>query len=118
MTLTLMQIKNAEAVLNKLLTSPLPVKVSYRLSKIIKKLNEELTQFENSRQKLFEKYGTDDGQGSLTVGDQNQAVFLSELNSLLAETVDLEDIKIQLDDIADIKFSAVEIAQLEPWLQE
>lgn len=118
MTLTLLQIKNSETVLNKLLTSPLPVKVSYRLSKIIKKLNDELTQFENSRQKLFEKYGTNDGQGAITVGEQNQAVFLKELNELLSETVELDDIKIHLDDIADIKFSAIEIAQLDPWLQE
>jgi predicted Abi (CAAX) family protease len=118
MTLTLLQIKNAEAVLNKLLTSPLPVKVSYRLSKIIKKLNEELTQFESSRQKLFEIYGVPNGQGEIVVDEQNRTQFMKELNQLLAESVQLDDIKIPLDDIEDIKFSAVEIAQLEPWIQE
>jgi hypothetical protein len=116
MTVTLLQLKNSEVVLSKLLSTELPVQISYRLSKLIKKVNEELTDFESSRQKLFEKYGEPADNNSITVKPECQQDFLADLNNLLAETVELPDIKININDIADVKFSAFEITQIEPWI--
>ena len=118
MTVTLSQLKNSEAVLSKLLSTELPVQVSYRLSKLIKKVSEELTDFEASRQKLFEKYGEPADNNTITVKPEFQQDFLNELNNLLAEAVELPDIKININDIGDVKFSAFEISLIDPWLVE
>jgi hypothetical protein len=118
MTLTLQQLKLAEPSLNKLLTAELPVTVSFRLSRMIKKLAEELVFFEDSRKKLVEKYGVTDSEGKTTVTPENQAIFIDEINQLLSVTVELPDVKITVEDLRDVKISAVEIASLEPWIQD
>ena len=118
MTVTLSQLKTSETVLVKLLSAELPVRVSYRLSKIIKNINQELTEFESSRQKLFEKYGEPQNDNTIMVKPELQQEFLAQLNMLLAETVELPDIKVTVQDLDDVKFSALELAVLEPWLTE
>jgi hypothetical protein len=118
MTLTLAQIKNAELSITKLLTSPLPVRISYRLSKVVKIISTELQQFEELRQKLVEKYGEVDSSGMVTVTQTNQPQFLAEINGLLDEVIEFPDVKINLDDLGDVKLSAVEMTTLEPWISE
>ena len=118
MTLTLAQIKNAELSITKLLTSPLPVRISYRLSKVVKIISTELQQFEELRQKLVEKYGETDSSGMVTVTQTNPPPFLAEINGLLDEFIEFPDVKISLDDLGDVKLSAVEMTTLEPWISE
>jgi len=118
MTLTLAQIKNAELSITKLLTSPLPVRISYRLSKVVKIISAELQQFEELRQQMVEKYGETDSSGMVTVTQINQQQFMTEINGLLAESIEFPDVKISLDDLGDVKLSAVEVATLEPWISE
>lgn len=118
MKVTLAQIKNAETVLTKLLTAELPIQVSFRLSKLIKKINEELIDFESSRQKLFEKYGEQLDNNTITIKPEFQQEYLEQINSLLGEPVELPEVKVSITEISDLKISAVDTAALEPWLTE
>lgn len=118
MKVTLAQIKNSEIVLAKLLNAELPIQVSFRLSKLIKRINEELVEFESSRQKLFEKYGEQQADSTIKIKDEFQKEFLSQINALLGEQIELPDVKVSISEISDLKFSAIEMAALEPWITE
>lgn len=117
MKLSLAQIKNAEPTVAKLLTVELPIKVSYRLTRMAKAFADELKHFEDSRMKLFEKYGETQEDGSRKITAENEQQFLSELSSLLNETVEFKfDHKIHIDLLDGVKLTPIELSAIEPWL--
>jgi len=117
MKLSLAQIKNAEPVVAKLLNVELPIKVSYRFTRIAKAFAEEIKYFEDSRMKLFDKYGVDQEDGTRKIKDEYQQQFFADLTSLLNEEVDFKfDHKIDINLLEDVKLTPIELSSLEPWL--
>jgi hypothetical protein len=117
MTINIAQLKNAEPSLDKLIKTELPIQVSFRLSKLIKIIGSELAHFETTRQKLFEKYGEQQDNG-VVIKAEFMAEFMEQINALLNETIELPDIKVSITEISDIKFSAMDLVALEPWITE
>lgn len=118
MKLTIAQIKNAEPVVAKLLNVELPIKVSYRFTRIVKAFAEELKYFEDSRMKLFDKYGEDQEDGTRKIKDEYQQQFFADLTSILNEEVDFKfDHKIDINLLEDVKLTPIELSSLEPWLE-
>jgi len=117
MKLTLAQIKNAEPVVAKLLNVELPIKVSYRFTRIAKAFADEIKYFEDCRMKLFDKYGENQDDGTRKITEQNQQQFYSDLTSLLNEEVDFKfDHKIDINLLDGVKLTPIELSALEPWL--
>ena len=109
----------AQDALSKLLTAELPVKIAFRLSRLYKVAQENLTAVEEQRVKLVSKYGKKVGDSEdMEVLPENLEKFQEELLSLLEEEIEVDYEPVGLDDLGDIKLTAVEMAALEPFLKE
>lgn len=120
MTITLGQLKNAESALRKLLNHDLPISVSYNLRKLVKAAESELSHFEAERVKLVTKFGVknqdDDG---MTVAPEHLEEFHAEMTKLFDMEIEVTTYGIDLDKLfdSDLKMTAVEMAQLEPFFK-
>lgn len=94
----------AREPLQNLSTKELPLKTSYKLAKAIKKVNDELTFFEEERFKLCKKYGKlDETSTAYEVEDANMPKFKQEYVELLNIEVELDCEKVLLPDSISIK---------------
>ena len=98
-------------VLNKILDTELPVTVSYKMMKLVNKLNDELKTIENQRVKLVKKYSTEE-QG--TVSEDNKNKFLQEFSVLLETEIDLDWEKIPLKTLDNnLKLSVNDLTKVQ-----
>lgn len=115
--ITYQKMFNVYPMLQKLITMELPVKVSYQLYKIGKKIEDEKNFFIQEEKKLIEKYhGEVDAVGKINFeDDKNRESFVKEyqeLNNLEIKDLDSLPIKINIEDL-NIKLSALEISVLD-----
>jgi hypothetical protein len=118
MEIKLGQIQKAQGAMSKLINMFMPIKVAFKVSRLAKAVNELLTTVEEQRKKLVEKLGKQQEDGSFTVTPNNVATFQEEFSSLLDETVELEWEPMSFGDLGDIKLSAVDVLNLEPFFTE
>lgn len=120
MTVTLHEIVLAEPALNKLVTVDLPVRTAYRLTKLLGKVASELKVYEESRKKMFTKYGEADAEKPemMRIKEEHFETFASEMNSLLSESVEIPLWKIKLEDLGDAKLTTMEMATLLPFVED
>ena len=116
--MSLVEVKNAETALNKVLSSQLDIKTSYNLGKIVKKLNEELTNLESIRIKLVGKYGTVNEKGEKNVEKDNLKEFYREYGEALKIEVEFDINKISIDKLSDIKLTPIEVSSLISIIEE
>lgn len=118
----LQTIINSTQSLRNLMAEKLPIKVSYRLSKLVIKIQPELTVYDEQRMKLVKELGTEEN-GSWVVSPENITKFTDELAKLQELEVDLkfgedkEFEKISMEDLGDIKISSEDMVNLN-WLFE
>ena len=85
--------------LQKLMAERLPVKTSYWLAKMARKLNDQLEVIEAVRIGLIKQYGTqDEGEQNVSVkaGSENYARFVADFNELMSQEVELDIEKVKL----------------------
>ena len=117
MKVKLEKIVNGKAALSKLLNEPLPIKASYRLSKIIRKVESELKDFEAKRFELIKKYGAEDQEKQTwTVIPENVETFTKEINDLLSLEISLELDALHVEELGNASISATELLQLEGFI--
>jgi len=90
---------NAREALQTLMKERLPVKVSYWLARLARKLNDQLTIIEEVRQGLVKQYGEPDEKGEniqIQPGSKNMGPFLADLNELMGQEVELDSDIIKL----------------------
>ena len=98
----------------------LPVRTSFKLSKIIKTLSNELSSVEETKIKLFKKYGSqnEDGQLQILPETEEHENFIRELGELMSEEVDLDIKPISIDDLGDINISVKDMLALSHIIEE
>jgi hypothetical protein len=119
--LTLGEIKNLEHSFTKLVEQDLPVRLAYRLGKILKQINNELEHIENLRIALVKKYGTNDEKtNTINVSIDKLEAFLQEWTELLNEKVNLDFEKIKLSELEEleIKITPIDFIKLEYFIDE
>jgi hypothetical protein len=100
--------------LPKLAEKELPVKISYRLMKLLKQCSLEMETLEEARVKLVEKYSEKvEGEDQVKVSDENTEKFQKEFGDLLAEEVEVDFDPIDISDLGDIPFSTNDLVPLE-----
>lgn len=113
-------------VLKKLAGQPLRGKVAFQISKILKRLEDELTLFNNTRVDIIKKYSETDENGEL-IADENGNVklkeetiaeFNKEITELLNMEIEIDANKIALKDIEDVDFTPAEMTLLMPLIEE
>ena len=113
---TIEKILNSQEALNKLADKPLPVKISYRLAKVVKTVGTELELYESERKKLLEKYGTPDNENKYyNIPKDKAEMFNTEFTQLLNTETELSAEKIDLSG-EDVKLTAKEFIALEPFI--
>lgn len=91
MVVTVNSIFSARPAFQQLVKQSFPVKVAYTLGKIIRKVDQELQDFEKQRIALVEKYsGEPDSDGNKTVSAEKIPLFAKEVEELLGLEVDLD----------------------------
>lgn len=120
---TLGELKNIEESIKKLVNSEIPIKISYRLSKIIAKLSTELSLFEEHRITLVRKYAetTEDESGTsqVKVSKENMPLFIEEFNTLLQEPVTIQFVPININSLGDnLNFSPLDMVNLQKFFIE
>ena len=108
---------NATPALSKLLSTDLPIVLSFRLGALVKLVDPYLKTYNETRIKLIEQYTTPDEKGNRQVPTDKMAEFADKLKVVLNEEVKVEGIpEVKLSDLEGIKMTAQEMASLSPWL--
>ena len=69
----------------------LSVMDAYRINRLVKKLDELNTEYDELKKKIFTQYGTPgETEGTIEVGSENREAFAGEYNDLLGIEHDLE----------------------------
>ena len=122
MELTLGQIFNSTSGLEKLIKAPLPVKIAYRLKRIIDIVTNESKHIEKARQDLVKTYAEEQTEEEKKENKPQQVIskvaeFQKDFFALLGETVTVKDFKLPFSSIEDIKLTVTDIVAIEPWIE-
>lgn len=112
------QIKNIFSTQYETRLSP---KLSYKIFKLCKAIEEEEVFFNKSRQEIINKYAERDDEGQMAsskegfvqIRESEKDIAQAELNELLEIEVDLPDTKFTLDELDSLRFSVQEMAAIE-----
>jgi len=114
MKIKLGELKSIEESLKKLITMSLPIRIAYNLSKTLKKVSDELALFEEQKNNLIRKYGSEDEEKKvIEVKDPEKMVnFAKEINELLGVEMDLEFTPIDISLLEGKELSAADMINL------
>lgn len=124
MKVTIREILEGQDTLQKLSHQPLPGRAAFQIGRLLKKLEEVLASYNEVRVKLIEKYAKKNEDGTFEVNDNNEYQFtaenmqayVSEINNVIADEVEVEARPINFKDIENLEFTAAEMTFLEPFL--
>ena len=121
MKFTLAEIRWMQRGLATITQMSLPIKTSYRVSKLLKSCNDEMGNVEKAREELVKRFSVEDPAkpGELQVTPENEEKFRVEFAQLLKEEVEIEFTPINLSDFGDdIKITPMELASLSKIINE
>lgn len=131
LTITLRELSPIIQSLNSFVQVPLPAKYSWRLGKVMKKLQAEVDEFTKSRTALFEKYGEqieEENRANLPPGaspgkqfkikEENMEVFGQELEELLSESITISFDPIPLSLVEGSSMTIADMANLEVFFED
>ena len=104
----------------------LPIKVSYRLVKLLRQCSMEMESMEKARVKLVDKYAetpeeheaSPDKDKGIKVAEEKMPDFQKEFGVLLDEEVEIDFEPILIDELGDISLSAKDLLPLQIILKE
>lgn len=116
---TLAELKSIEPSLNKLIQMQLPIKISYRLAKVLKKISQELATLEETRHMLVKKYGelNEETQQIVVPNDKTQD-FVDEMQIILDEIYELEFIPMDIEEMGNVTLSPSDVVNLELFFED
>lgn len=127
MILKMYQIIPFENFYTRIKSCVLPIKISYKFSKLARAIEQEKTFYQSKVQEIIEEYGERDENGELKLTDDKTAFVIKEdkvlecqqkMNELLELEIDIEEIKFSIDDLEDLKLSPQEMDALIPFITE
>ncbi len=121
MEIKLIEIHNATKVLQKIINFPMEIKLSYRLTKITKKLQSEFKEAEKIRIGLVKKYGQEDKEkGGIGVPKENLEEFFKELDAALEKitVLDMDLIPFELLVESKINLSPADLVAIEKFIEK
>jgi hypothetical protein len=113
-TLTLADILSSIQVLSVIANTKMPVKTSYNINKMLKKVGKEADIFEEERQKIVEVYLED---GKKEVPKEKEQEVRESIQELMNQEVELALPRITIDMLEDLEISPIDLQRIEPLLQ-
>ena len=121
MKVTLAEVLEMKEPLGRLSNEKLPLKIAFKLAKAIKELDQQLTDINDHRQKLFTELsveGKDDMKGQLVIPPENIDEFNKQWGELLEVEVELGFQPMSFDDLPDVEMSTQDMLKLAPIFEE
>jgi len=116
MKLALGDIRLMKDPMIKLLDEPLPIKIAWKLTKLVKVFDKELGEIEEFRVNLIKKMGVSGEDGSIKVPDDKMEEFIEEFNELLQNEVEVDFEPIEVEQLGDIKIDTQSLIALDKFL--
>ena|SRR3990167_697517 len=113
MKITLEKVVNSVEGLNALLVLKLPIKIAYRVAKLVNgQISSELKAYNEARNKLIADLGEKDPKSdNIQVKPENIQEFREKITELLAEEVELNFEPIDLAELGDIQIEPRQIVE-------
>ena len=127
MTLKMYQIIPFENLYTRIKSCVLPIKISYKFSKLARAIEQEKIFYQSKVQEIIEEYGERDENGELKLTDDKTAFLIKEdkvlecqqkMNELSELEIDIEEIKFSIDDLEGLTLSPQEMDILIPFITE
>lgn len=121
MIIKLSQLLDVEKPLSELMIQPLPLKLSYKLGKMVKKAGDEIKEFYTLRDDLVKRLGTLESDSTYTVKEENRAEFTKQITEMADIDVnfpDFEPISIADFDGVNVNLSPVQMAALADFFKD
>jgi len=114
-SLSIEQIMNSIEPLRTISNETLPIKVAITLTRTIKEIDEVLGVFNDSKQKLFEKYGEESENDSMKIKDDNLEEFNEAYVDLIKQKIDVNVQSVDVGELGDISVKPSSLVVLD-WL--
>lgn len=127
MTLKMYQIIPFENFYTRIKSCVLPIKISYKFSKLARAIEQEKIFYQSKVQEIIEEYGERDENDELKLTDDKTAFLIKEdkvlecqqkMNELSELEIDIEEIKFSIDDLEGLTLSPQEMDILIPFIIE
>ena len=127
MEITMKDIVNLAVPFNKLLGAQLPVKTAYKVAKIKKKIDEEITVYENFYREALQRYGAKDENGQIKISEDGtqylleegkEEEFKSRILEIQSIVINLDEPKISIQEMESLDFAPMELVALLPLIEE
>lgn len=117
---TLKEIKEAESALNEVFTLSLPIKASFKLSKIIKAVKPELINYNEHYNKIIKEHGvpSKDNPNNIIVPKEKEEEVLGYIKELLDTEVEISFVPIKLDELDNVSISPKILIDLNRFVVE
>lgn len=113
MKFALGEIRELKDPIANFLDLTVPVKVAWKLNKLVKALDKELSDIEEARISLVQKYGETDAEGNIQVTPEAMIAFTTEFNELLSEEVEIDFEPIDIEALGDIELTTKQLLGVE-----
>ena len=127
MFLKMSEINSIYPILSRLVNKKFPVRVSYKLSKLIAAIEVERKSYQEEFHKLLQVYAEFDEDGNLKTTDDKENIiiktesldeFQKEYIDLLNLEVELPDVKFSIEDFENCDFTPAEVYELSKIIEE
>lgn len=105
----------------------MPLKVAYKFSKLLKRLEEEATFYREEFSKIINEFGEIDENGEYILTEDGQGVRIKEgklfecqekMNELSEIEIVIDTIKFTLDELETLELNIAEVEWLMPFIEE
>ena len=115
-TMTLAQVMEAQPALERLSSERLPVKVAYRVGKLLRLVRPEAEQFVNQRNDLVRQFGESKPNGDVEVTAENRDAFFAKVNELATVEVQFDIEPLEIAGLDGCQVTAADLVALDRFL--
>lgn len=121
------QILELQRFYNSIKDKKMPLKVAYRLNKLITKANNEIAFYQEKMQAIAQEYGEKDITGQLILTEDGQAVKIREgceqicekrISELTNLDIQIDGVTFTLDELDSLDISISDMNCLMPFIEE
>lgn len=118
MKLKLGEIQDMKDPLSRLTNETLPMKIAFKLNKLVRLFDENLQVIEEERVKLVKSLGEVNDEGSVHVPKEKMEEFQKQYVELMVEEVEVPFEKFNLDDFSNAKITTQDMLKLDKIFEE
>lgn len=127
MQMQMSSVLSAQSAIQKLQSKPMPLKITYNLTKLYKALSVEADFYNEKLNEIVQTYGDRDEEGNLKPTADGRGVQIqkdrleeaqSKLNELYTIEATLPDIKLSVETLGDVELTLEETNALMPFFEE